>query len=47
MDETLIHCVDNAETDDPDVLIPIVFSDDPENPVLAGINIRPFAKETL
>ena len=46
MDETLIHCVDDAELDNPDVVIPIKFSEDPE-PIMAGINIRPFARECL
>ena len=46
LDETLIHCVDDVETDNPDVVIPIQFSEEPE-PVLAGINIRPFARECL
>jgi len=46
LDETLIHCVDDAETDSPDVIIPIKFSDDPE-PVMAGINIRPHIVECL
>ncbi len=46
LDETLIHCVDDAETDNPDVVIPIHFSEDPE-PVMAGINIRPHIIECL
>lgn len=46
LDETLIHCVDDAETDNPDVVIPITFSDDPE-PVMAGINIRPHIYDCL
>ena len=46
LDETLIHCVDDVDRDNPDVIIPIKFSEDPE-PVLAGINIRPYAKECL
>ena len=46
LDETLIHCVDDVETDNPDVVISIQFSEEPE-PVLAGINIRPFARECL
>ena len=46
LDETLIHCVDDVETENPDVIIPIKFSEEPEA-VLAGINIRPFARECL
>mmetsp|Transcript_106936 Transcript_106936/g.147968 ORF Transcript_106936/g.147968 Transcript_106936/m.147968 type:complete len:82 (+) Transcript_106936:755-1000(+) len=46
MDETLIHCVDDAENDNPDVIIPIQFTDEPE-PINAGINIRPYAYECL
>lgn len=46
LDETLIHCVDDVTTDNPDVTIPIQFTGEPE-PVLAGINIRPFARDCL
>ena len=46
LDETLIHCVDDIDTDNPDILIPIQFSEEPE-PVMAGINIRPYARECL
>ena len=46
LDETLIHCVDDVDNDDPDVVIPIQFSEDPE-PVMAGINIRPHVRECL
>lgn len=28
MDETLIHCVDDIETDDPDVVLEIDFPDE-------------------
>lgn len=28
MDETLIHCVDDVETDDPDVVLEIDFPDE-------------------
>lgn len=28
MDETLIHCVDDIENEDPDVIIPIDFPDE-------------------
>ena len=41
MDETLIHCVDDVETDNPEVIIPIKFPEEDE-PVNAGINIRPY-----
>lgn len=52
MDETLIHCVDDLERDNPDVIIEIDFSPDgrgmnPEDIVCAGINIRPYALECL
>jgi hypothetical protein len=30
MDETLIHCVDDIETEDPDIIIPIDFPDEEE-----------------
>jgi len=45
MDETLIHCVDDVETDDPDVVLEIDFPD--EETVYAGINIRPYVMECL
>jgi hypothetical protein len=32
MDETLIHCVDDIDTDNPHVIIPIQFPDE-EDPV--------------
>ncbi len=28
MDETLIHCVDDVETDDPDIVLEIDFPDE-------------------
>ena len=46
LDETLIHCVDDAENDNPQLIIPITFPEDPE-PVMAGVNIRPYARECL
>jgi len=46
MDETLIHCVDDCDTDNPDVIIPIEFEEEPA-PINAGINIRPYVKECL
>jgi hypothetical protein len=45
MDETLIHCVDDIETEDPDVILEIDFPD--EETVYAGINIRPYVMECL
>jgi hypothetical protein len=36
MDETLIHCVDDIETDYPDIIIPIDFPDEPES-----VNVSP------
>lgn len=45
MDETLIHCVDCIETDDPDIILEIEFPG--EETVLAGINIRPYIIECL
>ena len=55
MDETLIHCVDDIERDNPDVILEIDFSDpdtpeserSPEDIVCAGINIRPGIIECL
>ena len=52
MDETLIHCVDDVEQDNPDVILEIDFSADglgqnPEDIVCAGINIRPYWQECL
>lgn len=45
LDETLIHCVDDPDVDNPDVVIPITF---PEGETVnAGINVRPFAFECL
>jgi CTD small phosphatase-like protein 2 len=46
LDETLIHCVDDIEQEDPDVIIEIDFEDEDE-PVHAGINIRPYMYECL
>ena len=46
LDETLIHCVDDIDTENPDVIIPLHFTGEPE-PVMAGINIRPYAVECL
>lgn len=45
LDETLIHCVDDVETQNPDVIIEVDFPDG--ELAYAGINIRPFALECL
>ncbi len=45
MDETLIHCVDDIETQQPDVILDIEFPD--EETCCAGINIRPYLIECL
>ena len=45
LDETLVHCVDDPDTDNPDVVLPIHF---PNGEVVdAGINVRPYAIECL
>ena len=45
LDETLVHCCENPETQQPDVMLPITF---PNGEVIsAGINIRPHALECL
>ena len=45
MDETLIHCVDDIESENPDVVLNIKF---PSGDVVeAGINIRPYALHCL
>ena len=46
MDETMIHCVDDPDNEPYDYLIPILFPEDPE-PVMAGINVRPYLYELL
>ena len=45
MDETLIHCVENVETQFPDVILEIDFEN--EETLCAGINIRPYLVESL
>jgi hypothetical protein len=45
MDETLIHCVDDVEKEESDVVLQIDFPD--EESVYAGINIRPYITECL
>lgn len=52
MDETLIHCVDDIEKDNPDLILEIDFSpngdrSNPEDIVCAGINLRPYVIECL
>jgi CTD small phosphatase-like protein 2 len=45
LDETLIHCVDDIETDTPDTILNVTF---PNGEIVeAGINIRPGAIECL
>lgn len=45
MDETLIHCVDDLESEVPDAVLNVVF---PNGEVVeAGINVRPYALECL
>ena len=46
MDETLIHCVDDIQYENPHHIIAIQFDDEP-GPVEAGINIWPYAIECL
>ena len=45
MDETLIHCVDDVEKQETDIILEIDFPDD--ETVYAGINIRPYVIECL
>jgi hypothetical protein len=45
LDETLIHCVDDVETQSPDVILEVSFPDG--ETAYAGINIRPFMLECL
>lgn len=45
LDETLVHCVDEPETDNPHVVLKITFPSG--ETVDAGINVRPFAIECL
>jgi hypothetical protein len=46
MDETLIHCVDDIDSQDPHVILEMDFPDEDE-PVYAGINIRPGIEECI
>ena len=41
----MIHCVDDVETQNPDVILEIEFPG--EETCCAGINIRPYLLETL
>ena len=45
MDETLIHCVDDIEKENPDVILEIDFPG--EETLCAGINLRPYLMECL
>lgn len=45
MDETLIHCVDDIDTQNPDVILEIDFPG--EETVCAGINMRPYVMQCL
>lgn len=45
MDETLIHCVDDVDTEVADVILNVKFPNG--ELVKAGINIRPYAIECL
>ena len=45
MDETLIHCVDDIENENPDVVLEIDFPG--EETLCAGINLRPYLMECL
>lgn len=45
LDETLVHCCDNIDQENPDVVLPITF---PTGEVVsAGIKVRPYARECL
>jgi FMN phosphatase YigB (HAD superfamily) len=45
LDETLVHCVDDPETQKTDVVLKIKFPNGEEAD--AGINVRPYALECL
>lgn len=45
LDETLVHCVDEPETDNPHVILKVTFPTG--ETVDAGINVRPYALECL
>lgn len=46
LDETLIHCVDDLESENPQIVIDLTFKGEPY-PIKAGINIRPGVRECL
>lgn len=46
MDETLIHCVDDIETENPEIVLEIDFPEESET-VCAGINFRPYLHQFL
>jgi CTD small phosphatase-like protein 2 len=45
LDETLVHCSDNSNAQGPDIRLPITLPTGED--IIAGVNIRPFAKECL
>ena len=45
LDETLVHCWEDIETSNPDIIVPVTFPTG--ETVNAGINIRPYAVESL
>lgn len=45
MDETLIHCVDDLESESADIILNVKFPNG--DTVEAGINVRPYAIECL
>jgi CTD small phosphatase-like protein 2 len=45
LDETLVHCVDDIEAEDPDVVLTVTFPNGES--VDAGINVRPYAIQCL
>lgn len=45
LDETLVHCCEDFETNPPDVVLPLAFPTGETG--RAGINIRPYAIEFL
>lgn len=45
LDETLIHCVEDPDTQNPDIILEVKF---PNGEIAdAGINVRPYALECL
>lgn len=45
LDETLIHCVDDIDKENPDIILEIEFPG--EETACAGINLRPYLMECL